>query len=111
VDNIGSTAGLVVTGVRRSHRWWPDSHSSGRSCDRVDIQPGGWPTHGLKRALAALVIHYLVSRWQGTNAAPNGGLPISLNRKIIVPDTMAAQRAFFPEMIAAPAAIRIAPEK
>jgi hypothetical protein len=55
VDNIGHPAGLMALGIRLGgrRRHQPDSSLAGRSCDRLDIQPGPWPTtHGLSVVLA-----------------------------------------------------------
>ena len=76
MDNIGNTAGLVVTGVHRSHWWWPHSHSAGHSCDCIDIQPGHWPPFALGVPPGAVVITMLCPEAARTAA------PIECSRKV-----------------------------
>ena len=63
MDDIGDIADLVAARVSWSHRGRLNSHFAGDSCDRIDIQPVGWPAFGLRR-LAPLVINTLSRPWQ-----------------------------------------------
>ena len=50
MDNYGDPVDLMVGRVwfRRRQRHSLDSSLAGRSCDRLDLQPGLWPTRNLE---------------------------------------------------------------
>ena len=103
VDNICNPVGPLATGIynRYRERFEPDSSLVGAGGDRIDLQPGHWPTHHLKAFVAAILRgrmqgHDIMSGPFFIGACKEAERECSLQRRIYcVPLIMPGPRPFF----------------